>query len=285
VTAARALLAQATDRLAAAGVPSPRVDAELLLAHVLGRSRSALVVIDDVDADTDSRFQSLVGRRAAREPLQHLTGTAPFRHLLLRVGPGVFVPRPETELLIDAVLPHLLGRPHALAVDLCSGSGALALAIADEAAGTRVVAVEQPGPALAWLAGNAAGTGVEVVAADVTKPGLLAQLRGQVDVVVSNPPYVPSATVVDAEVRADPGDAVFAGPDGLALMPAVLARAGELLRPGGVLALEHDDSHGPTVPALLSADGRWRAIEGHRDLAGRPRYATAVRASDAQVCI
>jgi release factor glutamine methyltransferase len=270
------LLIRAVDRLTAAGVPSPRVDAELLLAHVLGVPRNRLLSAGgEPEAGHRAEFAALVERRAAREPVQHLIGTAWFRHV--EVGAGVFVPRPETELLADAVLPVLRAAATPVAVDLCAGSGALALALADEAPAARVVAVEQRGPATDWLARNAAGSRVEVVVGDVRDAGLLADLRGGVDAVVANPPYVPAGTPVDPEVRADPPEAVFAGADGMALVPHVAARAADLLRPGGVLAVEHDATQGAAVPALLAADGRWRAIAGHRDLAGRPRYCTAVR--------
>jgi release factor glutamine methyltransferase len=217
-----------------------------------------------------------VTRRIAREPLQHIVGSAPFRTVEVAVGPGVFVPRPETELLVDAVRPGLAAGDRA--VDLCAGSGALALALAAEVPGLRVTAVEADPDALAWLRRNTAATRVDVLAADVAAGPLLPELTGRVAAVVSNPPYVPAATEVAAEVRHDPAVAVFAGPDGLALVPAVIARAAELLRPGGVLAVEHDDSHGAAVPELLRADGRWRDVAGHRDLAGRPRFATASRA-------
>jgi release factor glutamine methyltransferase len=270
------LLAAAAARLAAAGIGSPRVDAELLLAHALGVPRSQLLFAAAPPPDVAARYETAVGRRAAREPLQHITGAAPFRHLEIAVGPGVFVPRPETELLVDAVLP-VLGRPAEVAVDLCSGSGALALAIADESSVPRVLAVERPGPAFAWLRRNVAGTRVEAEEGDVRDRTLLDDLRGTVSAVVCNPPYVPAATDVAAEVRFDPDVAVFAGPDGLAIMPAVIARSAELLRRGGVLALEHDDTQGAAVPALLAADGRWTDIADHHDLTGRPRYATATR--------
>jgi release factor glutamine methyltransferase len=193
------------------------------------------------------------------------------------------VPRPETELLVDAVGPALRRGPRPLAVDLGSGSGALALAIADEVPTADVVAVERPGPALAWLRRNTAGSRVAVVVADLVDPAdpvdpwPLAALAGTVDVVVSNPPYVPETTAVEPEVRADPPGAVFAGVDGLGLLPAVIARAAELLAPGGVAAIEHDDSHEEAVVALLAADGRWREVVDHRDLTGRPRYVTATR--------
>jgi release factor glutamine methyltransferase len=253
------------------------VDAELLLSHVLGVPRSRLLMIETVHPSAVVALDRLLKRRATREPLQHLVGRAAFRYVQVAVGPGVFVPRPETELLVDAVLPALTAAAEPVAVDLCSGSGALALAIADEVPTARVLALELDGPAAAWLRRNVRGTGVEVVLGDVTDAALLHDLAGRVDAVVCNPPYVPVGTEVGAEVRFDPEQAVFAGPDGLALMPHVVARAVELLRSGGVLALEHDDSHGRAVPDLLVADGRWRDVVGHHDLAGRPRYATAVR--------
>jgi release factor glutamine methyltransferase len=275
------LITAATGRLAASAVSTPRVDAELLLAHCLGVPRSRLLTLEHVPADRLADFDAMLGRRVAREPLQHIVGTAPFRHLELAVGAGVFVPRPETELLVDAVLAGLRTRRAPVVVDLCSGSGALALAVADEIPAAQVIAVERSAAALTWLRRNVEGSGaggaVEVVAADVTAPGVLAELRGRVDAVVCNPPYVPAATPVEPEVQADPGEAVFAGVDGLALMPAVVALAAELLRAGGGLALEHDDTQGEVVPALLARDGRWQQISAHLDLAGRPRYVTAVR--------
>jgi release factor glutamine methyltransferase len=272
VSTLRATLESATQRLRAAGVASPRVDAELLLAHSLGVERSRL---STMDGPVPRDFVRAVERRANREPLQYIVGRAAFRYIEVAVGPGVFIPRPETELLVDAVLPGL--RPGSTVLDLCAGSGALAVAIAAEAPRTRVYAVERSTAALTWLRRNAEGTGVIVVAGDVTDPGLLGDLAGRADAVVSNPPYVPSGTPVEPEVCADPLDAVFAGPDGLAVMPAVVARAAALLRVGGVLAVEHDATHGETVPALLR--NGWRDVTDHRDLAGRPRYTTAVRAA------
>lgn len=269
----RDLLAAATAALAAAGVSTPRVDAELLLAWVLGSGRAALLTTATVGPEEVTRFRDAVGRRTAREPLQHIVGTAPFRTVDLAVGPGVFIPRPETELLVDAVLPL----DAAVVVDLCAGSGALALALATEARDASVIAVERSADALPWLRHNVAAAGVEVLVGDVTDAALLRELHGSVDVVVSNPPYVPAATPVDPEVRADPQEAVFAGPDGLAIIPHVVARAADLLKPGGRLAVEHDDSHGEVVPDLLRRDGRWRDIADHLDLTGRPRYTTAHR--------
>ncbi len=275
MTEARQVLDDATARLSAAGVGSPRVDAELLMSHVLGVPRSRLLMIAGLHPSAVAALDRLLTRRARREPLQHIVGRAPFRHIQVAVGPGVFVPRPETELLVDAVLPELSA--DGLAVDLCAGSGALAIALAGELAGLRVIAVECAPDALDWLRRNARSTSVEVVEGDVADADLLAGLRASVDAVVCNPPYVPDAVDVAAEVRFDPAAAVFAGADGLGVIAQVIARAAELLRPGGVLALEHDDTHGSAVPDLLAADGRWREIADHHDLTGRPRYATAVR--------
>ena len=280
---ARQLLAEAMARLSAAGVDSPRVDAELLLAAVLDVSRTRLLTLDAVPGAVADTYRAHVARRGAREPLQHITGVAPFRHLLLSVGPGVFVPRPETELLVDAVSPHLLAGNAPLVVDLCAGTGALGLAVADEVPDARVVLVERSPAALRYLELNAARGDtdrVRVVAGDVRDPDLVSSLYGRADAVLSNPPYVPTSTTVSAEVHADPAEAVFAGADGLGLLPTIVERAALLLRPGGVLAVEHDDTHGSAVPALLSADGRFEQVRAHRDLGDRPRFATARRCAE-----
>jgi release factor glutamine methyltransferase len=271
------MLDEATARLASAGISSPRVDAELLLSHVLGVPRSRLLMISDVHPSAAVALDRLLKRRAAREPLQHILGRAPFRHLMLAVGPGVFIPRPETELLVDEALASVRGHDAPLVVDLCSGSGALAIAVATELPGSRVLAVEREPDALEWLRRNASGTQVSVVPGDATDPALLAELRGTVDVVLANPPYVPAAAIVDVEVRSDPAAAVFGGVDGLAVVPHVIARAGEWLRPGGLFAMEHEASQGEVVPELLRMAGHWQDIADHRDLADRPRYVTAIR--------
>jgi release factor glutamine methyltransferase len=282
-------VARAARLLGAAGVEPARVEAELLAAFVLGVPRGRLALADGFDADQLARFDELVRRRADREPLQHLTGTAGFRHLELAVGPGVFVPRPETELLAGWGVEQGRGRGGPLVVDLCSGSGAIALAVAQELPDARVVAVERSPAALRWLRRNAAERAaagdrpIEVVQADVTDPDLLADLVGRVDVLLCNPPYVPDEVAVPPEVAGhDPAEAVFGGADGLAVIRPVLRRAAELLRPGGVLGVEHDDTHGAAVPGLLAADGRYTAVEEHSDLTGRPRYATASRRADGQ---
>ncbi|MEJ3749648.1 peptide chain release factor N(5)-glutamine methyltransferase [Actinomycetes bacterium KLBMP 9797] len=268
----------ATVALADAGLPSARVDAELLAAHVLGVSRGRLALADGLTAPQREAYRDLVDRRAAGEPLQHLVGTAPFRRLEVAVGPGVFVPRPETELLAGWGLEVAGASP--TVVDLCSGSGAIALAVAQEVPDATVYAVERSPAALSWLRRNADGTRVRVVAGDVTDPAVLAELDGRVDLVLCNPPYVPAAVAVPADVaRHDPAEAVFAGADGLSVIRPVVARAAALLRGGGWFGVEHDDTHGEVVPALLRADGRFADVADHRDLAGRPRFATARRRS------
>jgi release factor glutamine methyltransferase len=271
------VLAKATSDLAAAGVDSPRADAEWLAAHVLGVNRGRLPLIDTVRGAELRRFTDLVAERARRIPLQHLLGTAAFRHLELAVGDGVFVPRPETELLAGWGIAHT--EPGATVVDLCSGTGAIALSVASEARPGRVIAVERSPAALVWLSRNAAAhPGVRVVAGDVTDPSLLSELRGRVDVVLCNPPYVPDGTAVPPEVSGhDPAEAVFGGPDGLVIIRPVIELAAGLLRPGGVVGIEHDDVHATAVPDLLRLDGRFGAVAEHDDLAGRPRYATARR--------
>jgi release factor glutamine methyltransferase len=263
-------------------MPSARVDAEILAAHVLGVPRGRLALIDGFTANQLKEFDALVARRVRGEPVQHLVGSAGFRHLELAVGAGVFVPRPETELL--AGWGMTLITQGTTVVDLCSGSGAIALAVANEVPGARVYAVERSPFALSWLRRNAearaaAGdTPIHVVEGDATDPAVLAWLDGTVDAVLCNPPYVPTGAPVPADVADhDPEDAVFAGADGLAVIGPVIARAAALLRPGGVLGVEHDDSHGVAVPALLRANGCFTDIEDRRDLAGRPRYATAAR--------
>jgi len=281
VTPASRALSAATATLTAAGVASARVDAELLLAHLTGLPRGRLVLLGGLTEQQAADYRALVERRAAGTPVQHLTGRAPYRHLELAVGPGVFIPRPETELLVELAAAELATADRV--VDLCAGSGAIALAVAQEYPHTRVVAVERDPAALTWLRRNvadrvAAGDRpVEVLAADVTEPELLTPAA--FDVVLSNPPYVPE-TVRDelsVEVGHDPDQAVFAGPDGLALMPALFATAARLLRPGGLLVVEHDDGHREAVPALLAAAGCWMSVTDLPDLAGRPRFARAVR--------
>src|SRR5918998_4840783 len=282
----RALLTDAARRLADAGVESPRVDAELLLAHVLGVSRAGLLTLGEVPDDAAARFDALAGQRADRVPLQHLTGRAPFRHLELAVGPGVFVPRPETEQLVEWALARLAGLAEPVVVDLGSGSGAIALSIAHEHPGARVVAVERDPGAIEWTRHNAAARAaagdfpVEVLAGDMTDPGLLRELDGAVDVVVSNPPYVPDDARLPREVvDHDPPLALWGGPDGLDVVRGLLDTAVRLLRPGGALGIEHADQQGSALPALVRGTGEFTDVADHPDLAGRPRFTTARRSA------
>jgi release factor glutamine methyltransferase len=266
--------------LSRAGVGSPRVDAELLAAHILDVPRGRLALVPAMTAPQARRFHDLIARRADRIPLQHLVGTAPFYGLEVAVGPGVFVPRPETELLVEWGLAMLPEGP-ATVVDLCSGSGAIALAVAHERPQATVYALERDPDALDWLRRNGTGQRIGIVAGDATDPAVLSTLDGRVDLVLCNPPYVPAGTPVEPEVaRHDPDNAVFAGPDGLDVIAPLVARVAALLRPGGWFGVEHDDSHATAVPALLRADGRFTDAADHRDLAGRPRFATARRLAD-----
>ena len=274
--ARRALLAAATARLAAAGVASPGHDAAELLAHVLGTTLGRLPLLESADETQVEAYDALVARRAAREPLQHLLGTAAFRHVELEVGPGVFVPRPETELLagwaIDAALP--LEAP--VVVDLCTGSGAIARAVADEVPHARVHAVELDEGAHSWAVRNLAGTGVDLRQGDMATA--FEELAGTVDVVVCNPPYIPldAWESVAPEARDhDPHLALFSGDDGLVAMRVLERRAALLLRPGGVVGAEHADVQGSSAPEVFSAAGRWAEVRDHSDLAGRARYVTA----------
>ena len=297
----RDVIADGQRRLTAAGVPSPDTDAILLAAHVKGVPRGRLLLQDRMDSTERTAYERLLTRRMARVPLQHLVGTAPFRNLELAVGPGVFIPRPETELVAQAGIDALRALPSGerRAVDLCTGSGAVAFALATEAAPAQVTAVELDDAAIAWTRRNAdalreeiasAGSRVDVVQADARTcagdAGPLAALRGQVAVVTMNPPYVPSgASVRDPEVRDhDPAVALYGGPDGLDVIRGALDTAALLLQPGGLLVIEHSDEQGDEaeegVPALLASDSRWRDVVDHRDLARKPRFTTATRAMD-----
>jgi release factor glutamine methyltransferase len=272
----------AVAELAAAGVPSPQFDAEELAAFSLGVDRKELWRATGVGVD----FPAYVRRRVAREPLQHITGRAYFRHLTLAVGPGVFVPRPETEVVVDAVVAAARDLAAPLIVDLGTGSGAIALAVAAEVPGARVHAVEADPAAYAWAARNARDLDDQVgrvgSALDL-RPGDMADafpdLDGTVDVVVSNPPYIPvGALVRDPEVAAhDPALALWSGEDGLDAVRVVERVASRLLRAGGTVVVEHADLQGESGPAVFAATGRWTDVADHQDLAGRDRYLTARR--------
>lgn len=275
-----ALLREATARLAAAGVASPDHDAAELLAHVLGTTRTRLGLVAEPSAQQREAYDALVARRAAREPLQHLTGTAAFRYLELAVGPGVFVPRPETELLagwgVERAQEVLDAGRVPVVVDLCTGSGAIALAVATEVPAAEVHAVELGEAAGEWAARNLAGSGVELRHGDMADA--FGDLDGTVDVVLCNPPYIPLEAYesVAAEARDhDPHLALFSGDDGLDALRVLERVAARLLRTGGVVGAEHADVQGSSAPAVFSRAGRWSDVRDHPDLAGRPRYTTA----------
>ena len=282
MTTVRVAMADATRTLDAAGVPSPRFDAEELLGWLLDCPRTQLWRYDDQRVPLG--YDDVVRARAARIPLQHLTGRAYFRHLTLAVGPGVFVPRPETEYVVEHALDALrdMRLADAVVVDLCSGSGAIALSIADEAeafVGGRleVHAVEADDAALPWLRRNCMDTGVQIHHADLGVT--LGALVGRVDLVIANPPYIPvNAVPRDPEVaRHDPPQALYSGVDGLDHVRAVAQAAMQLLRPGGVAVVEHSDQQGPAAQAVFGAPA-WDDVTDHPDLSGRDRFVTARRA-------
>lgn len=274
----RGLRAEAVRRLAAAGVASPGADADQLLAHVLGVSRGQLPLVTDVRAPQRAAFERLLVRREQREPLQHLLGSAAFRTVELQVGPGVFVPRPETELLAGWAVEHLRGLRDPVAVDLCTGSGAIAAALAAEVPSARVHAVEISPQAYSYACANLAGTGVDLRLGDIADE--LGDLDGSVDVVVANPPYIPLEAYEEVAVEArlhDPPVALWSGSDGLETIRSVEQAAARLLRPGGVVGCEHADAQGSAAPDVFRAAGGWAEVVDHRDLAGRPRFVTARR--------
>lgn len=247
---------QVAARLAAAGVPSPEYDADALIIFVIGRR----TVDPELTPAQSEELEDLVQRRCRRVPLQHLTGIAGFRYLDIEVGPGVFVPRPETEVLVDLAL-----REHfSAAVDLCTGSGAIALALATEA-GAEVTGVEADLQAFQWAVRNAKGR-IRLLRADICAPLDVPR----VDLVVSNPPYIPEAMVPrDPEVALhDPQPALYGGADGMTIVRCVVDRARELLRPGGRVLIEHGELQGSQVRALLTG---FVDVSTHPDLTGRDR--------------
>ena len=278
------LLRSAKERLAASDIQE--VDAEHLLAYVLGISRmdlhntvrveATLKALGDFGVIEDT-FAKLISRRAAHEPLQYLTGTAYFRHLEIEVGPGVLVPRPESELLVDAVLTHIANleiQDEISVIDLGAGSGAIALAIATEAPRSRVIAVEKSADAIIWLKKNVAkiSENVRVVEGDVADvlPGV------KCDIVIANPPYVPNNQSLPRDITEhEPHIALFGGATGLEIPKIFIDAAARLLKRGGVLAIEHTEEQGAAIDALLSRD--FVDIALHQDLTGRPRWTSAVR--------
>ena len=269
-------MAAAPTDLAQAGIDSARTDAELLAAHVLGVERGRLSFAD-VPEEFFDRYSDAVSTRVRRVPLQHITGMAPFGPLRLEVGPGVFIPRPETEALLEWALAQDLP-DDAVIVDVCTGSGALGVALATARPGARVTGIDIDPAALNYARRNAAVTTMSVVQGDVVDGGLLADLAGTVDLVVSNPPYVPSGAVLEPEVlEHDPVHAVFGGPDGMAVIVPLVARAADWLKSGGLLAVEHDDTTSETTIDAINATGLFEQLAPHADLAGRPRFVTGRR--------
>ncbi|AOT05100.1 peptide chain release factor N(5)-glutamine methyltransferase [Arthrobacter sp. U41] len=273
---------EATAVLAAAGVPSPRVDAELLAEHLLGVGLGRLRALMLGDTPAPDGYQDLVADRARRVPLQHITGVAHFRHLELAVGPGVFIPRPETESVVQLVIDRLQGMAHPKVVDLGTGSGAIAGSIAHEVPGSDVYAVEFSEFAHAWAARNLLPLGVHLIRGDLRDA--LPEHNGSFDVVVSNPPYIPAEAVPNEPEVAlhDPPEALYGGgADGMELPTAAAASAARLLVPGGYFVMEHAEIQAGWIAGMLERSGRWTAVTTHRDLNGRDRATSAVLADPA----
>jgi len=276
------LLRQAKSQLDESGIS--QVDAEHLLAHCLGVSRmdlhnpvileSTLATIGD-EQTIEETFATLVERRIGFEPLQYLTGTAPFRHLEIEVGPGVLVPRPESELLVEAVLAHISNLEGIVSVvDLGAGSGALSLAIATEAENARVIAVEKSADAITWLKRNVSRIDekVRIVEGDVSQ----VLIGVKCDLVIANPPYIPDDQVLPRDVAGfEPHIALFGGPTGIEIPRQFITAAARLLKSGGVLVIEHTEEQGLVIEAELALD--FENVVLHRDLNDRPRWSSAVR--------
>ncbi|KQB86354.1 peptide chain release factor N(5)-glutamine methyltransferase [Corynebacterium lowii] len=265
-------IARAREILAGAGVESPEVDARELAAHLLGCSPLEVTLRA---AETPPGYWELVERRARREPLQYILGQAAFGPLSLAVGPGVFIPRPETEVLADWAVRGLRGVDKPLVIDLCTGSGALAAYIVHQRGDAQVVAVERSPEAAAWARRNLEPLGVELRLGDATDPALLADLAGKAHAVVSNPPYVPESEGLPAEIYHDPHEAVFAGADGMSVINRLVGPAAALLRPGGLLGIEHDDTTALAVAELVAGLPLMSPPEPLRDLSGRDRFVIA----------
>lgn len=280
----RDVLDAAIGSLTSAAVASPRVDAELLLAHAWGIKRGQLLAHETVPTVVLADFEALVRRRAAREPLQHLTGSAPFRHVEVEVGPGVFVPRPETEAMAGWVIDQLgaiaqVRKP--VVVELCAGSGAISMSILDEVPDAQVHAIELDDGAFRWATRNLTGTGAVLALGDMADTGSIwPHLLGDCDVVVANPPYIPMEAweSVPPEVRDhDPALALWSGADGLAATAVVARVAAQLLGPGGLVASEHAEVQAESAPEMFVSNGSFDQVRDHLDLTGRARFVTARR--------
>ena len=270
------LVLEVSEQLAEDGVTPPAADARWLVCHALKCDSTALVLRDASPGDRD-KVAGFVARRRTGEPVQHITGWAPFRYETLAVGPGVFIPRPETELLVDKVLGHLTDLPAGkrCVVELCAGSGAIVRSLARECGGLELHAVERSSDAWPWLLRNLEGLGVDCRQEDMSEA--FHDLDARVDVVVANPPYVPTSLRgrLPVEVSHDPAEALFGGEDGLDVIRVVHSVARRLLAPGGLVAMEHDQSHADQVREIFS-DGFFD-IRTVRDLAGHPRHLLARR--------
>ena len=294
MTDVRSALIDATQRLSASGIESARTDAELLLCHVLGISRTHLLTLSELTREQRMQFEALLSKRMSRYPLQHLTGIAPFRYLELEIGPGALVPRPETEVVVEAAIRHLRTLPAgARVLDLCSGAAPIAIAIATEVPQAMVIGIEKFTDAQQWGRRNHAkyaariaevGSSLELVDGDVTDGSVYSPYERNIDVVISNPPYIPDGMVPrDPEVAMhDPKPALFGGPDGLHVIRPLLDGAARVLKPSGLLVIEHADVQGDAagdagVPSVVRAHGAFVDVHDHQDLTGRPRYTTAVR--------
>ncbi len=273
-------LSRAASRLQRAGVPSPVPDARILLTHLLGATQGLLIAPDLTDGE-QAAFTEMIDRRVVGEPVQHITGRAPFRYEELDVGPGVFIPRPETEQLVEKALQVLAQRPagHRRVVELCAGSGAITLCLAHELGGLELNAVELSEEAWPYLVANLAGIDVNLVHGDMSDA--FQELDGTVDLVVANPPYVPEtdrALLPKDVVGRDPDMALFSGDDGLDALRVVRAVATRLLRPGGHVLAEHDEKQSLAVLQMFGPPDFGRAAD-FDDLSGRPRYVTAERST------
>ena len=278
-----ALLKQSALQLSQAGVLSPDIDSELLAAHILGISRSELSVAialnSDFPEDKIVAFSDAVSRREKREPLQHITGLAPFRQLELFVGKGVFTPRPETEQVVSFAIEKIASLEQPIIVDLCAGSGAIALSFVTERADSTVFAVEKSEEAFEYLKQNSKRYGLELAQlSHVDLQDCLPEMAAVADLVISNPPYIPSEAIpVDLEVQLhEPALALYGGADGLDVIRGILAKAKQLLRTGGLLVLEHADTQALSIRELLLAEG-WIDVESKKDLAGKDRMISATK--------
>ena len=270
-------LRSAAERLRASGVPSPEWDARLMAAYLTHTGHMDIPLHEEPMPGFDVAYEALVARREHREPLQHVLGVAWFGSLELEVGPGVFIPRPETEVLAEWGVRQLRGIDSPLVVDLCTGSGALAAYIAHEAPNARVYAVELSDAAFSYAQRNLADSGVMLIQGDVTDLEILAELNGSVDLLVTNPPYVPETDDLEPEVYADPHEAVFSGTDGMTLIRQMVPTVSRLLKPRGRVGIEHDDTTSSLVQAALHDAGGFTAIKPLTDLTGTPRFVTALR--------